>query len=454
MNRISPLLTDEYCFTMAQSFWRHDQDDMVTFEMFVRRLPVDYGFAVFCGLENVITYLEQLRFTDEDLEFMATQLQDDERPEFGRLYDEKFLGHLRNFRFTGELYAMREGDIFFPGEPVLRVTARRIEATIIEPMLLKMINRQSSVATKSARIIDYAGGRPIFDFSLRRDPGDPFETARAAYIGGMVKTAVPAVYKQLGIRSSGTMAHQYIQMFGEDREQQGYEQWLLDYPGRAVLLVDTYNTRRGIDRAIAASLNVDVPIKAVRLDSGDLIADCIWARRRLDDAGMHDTMIMPTGDLDEHKLQEMLAAGAPFDLSAAGTKVANAAHFGGVYKLTEQDVTVELRYVMKKATGKVSDPGSHQVWRGADGDTISLLPELIEGARPLLRRWVAAGGRLAAPEPLDDIRDRVRANIEALPGDVRAISEPAAWPVVRSDKLLALRDQLGDETAYGAPVPA
>jgi nicotinate phosphoribosyltransferase len=250
--------------------------------------------------------------------------------------------------------------------------------------------------------------------------------------------------------STGTMAHAFIQMFGEDHEQDAFAQWLLDYPGRATLLVDTYNTRRGVERAIAASIQTGVSIKALRIDSGDLIADCIWARKRLDDAGMTAVMLMPTGDLDEFRLDELLSADAPFDASAAGTKVANAAHFGGVYKITEQEVELERRFVMKKAVGKVSDPGRHQVWRRAGGDVISLADELISGATAMLHRVMAVGGRLQAPRDLAEIRDHARASVQALPEDVRALADAAVWPVERSQRLMDLRVQLGDATQIDA----
>lgn len=443
----SALRTDEYCFTMAQSFFRHEQNEEVTFEMFVRKLPADYGYAVFAGLENLLDYLDGLHFDENELQFMARQLQDPAHPEHGPLYDKVFLNYLKTFKFTGQVYAMREGSIFFSGEPIIRVVAPRIQATIIEPMLLKLINRQSAVATKAARITDAAQGRPIWDFSLRRDPGDPLETSRAAHIGGFVGAAVPEAGYVLGMPTSGTMAHQYIQMFGENGEQRGFEQWLQDYPGRAVLLVDTYDTRRGIERAIAASEKTGVPIKAVRIDSGDLLADTIWARQTLDDAGMYETMVMPTGDVDEYTLTDLLAQGAAIDLSAAGTRVANAPHFGGVYKITSQKVEDKARhFVMKKAIGKVSDPGSHQVWRSRDRDIIAMEDELIGNATAMLERVYAAGGRLGIQDDLTTLAARVRQNVLALPEGVRAVRNPEAWPVERSQGLLDLRAELGDET--------
>lgn len=444
-DRISPLKTDEYCLTMPQFYWTYARNERVTFELAVRSLPAGYGYGIFAGLESVLSYLEQLRFTDEDIAFMAGQLQDPHRPEFGPLYQPAFLKYLRGVRFTGEVYAMAEGTAFFAGEPVVRVTAHRIEAALIEPMLIKLVNRQTSVATKAARIVDAADGRPVWDFSLRRDPGDPLETARAAYIGGVAGAAIPEAALVHHILSTGTMAHQLIQMYGEEREQQAFIDWLRLYPGRGVLLVDTYNTRRGIRRAIDASQETGIPIKAVRIDSGDLIADCAYARQALDDAGMTGTLIMPTGDLDEHRILEMLAAEAPFEVTAAGTKLANCAHLGGTYKLTAQDVD-DQPLVMKKAAGKTSDPGRHQVFRTAQGDTIAMADELVDGTA-LLRRVMAAGGRTQAPEDLDVIRARARASVTALPAEVRAVDAAAgAWPVRRSQKLIDTRAALGDFT--------
>lgn len=432
---------DEYELTMAQSFLRHGQTGRATFELFVRHLPPRRGYLVAAGLEQALAYLVELRFTDEDLEYLR------ERSTYG----EDFLEYLAGFAFHGDVDALPEGTVVGAGTPLLRVTAPRLEATIVESALLAIVNHQTMIASKVARIVDAAKGRPVWDFSLRRlhGPDAAPAVARAAYIAGAAGTATVVAGRLLGIPTTGTMAHHYVLAFGPDGEQRAFEQFLRDYPGRATLLVDTYDTRRGVERAIAASLAVGVPLAAIRLDSGDLLALSCEARRLLDEAGFGSTRIIASGDLDEDRIAALVAGGAPIDAFGVGTMLgvsADAPYLGGVYKLVAQEVDGRTVPVMKRSAEKETDPGAHQVFRTATGDVLGLVGEEIDG-RPLLQPVMRGGEICGGVEPLDRIRERARAEREALPAEVRRLDQPQPWTVRRSPGLLALRRRLSEEDA-------
>jgi nicotinate phosphoribosyltransferase len=461
--------TDEYCLTMPRTYFRERMNDVTSFNLFVRSLPANYGYLVAAGLDDLLRYLENLRFTDAELDALTRFTVDPFDPSSPRLYEDDFLGFLADLRFTGDVYAMREGTPFYAGEPVARIVAPRIEATIIEPAALSIINRQSAVATKAARMVSVAQGRALWEAGLRRAPGPETgpANARAAYIGGMVGTSNVRAAMVHGIPSTGTSAHAYVMRWNEDDEQIAFETWLRNNPYRASVLVDTYNIARGVQRAIAASHNVGIPLATVRIDSGNLTMETQAARKALneargalDDAGMHDTVvldsikrkrtgIMPTGDMDEYTIGDLLAAGGQMDSSYSGTALVNPGPIGGVYKLGYQEVDdLHDRWVIKKAAGKATDPGRHQVWRHTDGyDVISMSDEIIPGAQPLLSRVMTAGERVGPSPTLAEIRDYAMAQVAALPDAIRAVREPVTADVRRSDKLWKLRAALGDQIA-------
>jgi nicotinate phosphoribosyltransferase len=441
------LHTDEYALTMAQSFHRHRQTGMVAFEMTVRSLPPARGYLVAAGLEQVCAHLRALHFDGRDLEFLSRQ----------GVYASDFLELLGSLRFSGDVDAIPEGTPVGAGVPLLRITAPRIEATLVESSLLALVNHQTMIASKASRIVDAAQGRSVWDFSLRRlhGPDAALGVARAAYIAGCAGTATVAAGARLGVPTTGTMAHHFVLAFGEDGEQAAFEQFLRDYPGRAVLLVDTYDTLRGVERAIAASLATGVPLAGVRLDSGDVAALARATRARLDAAGLARARITASGDLDEYRISELLAGPdpAPVDSFGVGTMLgtsADAPSMGGVYKLVAQSRGDEMVPAMKVTSTKQTDPGVHQVFHTATHDVIALHGEECPG-EPLMTP-VMRGGEMCCDLPaLEEIRVRCRERVGALPAAVRRVESPEKWPVERSPQLLALRDRLlrdgGAETA-------
>jgi nicotinate phosphoribosyltransferase len=430
---------DEYELTMAQAFLHQGLDGEVTFELVVRTLPPGRGYLVAAGLEQALAYLEGLRLEAADLEWLARR----------GIYRDDFLAHLARLRFAGRVDAIPEGTVVGAEVPLLRVTARRIEATLVESALLAIVNHQTMIASKAARIVDAAAGRPVWDFSLRRvhGPDAALPVARAAYIAGAAGTATAVAGRRLGIPTTGTMAHHYVLARGPAGEQAAFEEFLREYPGLAVLLVDTYDVERGLARAIAASQATGVELAGVRLDSGDLPEQAHMARRMLDAAGMRSTRVVASNDLDEHRIAALLEAGAPVDAFGVGTRLgtsADAPSLGGVYKLVAQCEAGVDRPVMKLSAAKHTDPGAHQVFRSAgQGDVLGLADESLPG-RPLLER-VMEGGRICAPlPPLSGIRAHCLAERERLPAAVRRIDDPQPWPVRRSPRLLALRASLED----------
>lgn len=432
------LYCDEYELTMAQSFLHHGQTGRAVFELFVRHLPPHRGYLVAAGLEQALAYLGDLRFQPEDLEYLRRT----------GTYSPDFLDHLSRLRFSGDVDALPEGTVIGAGAPLLRVNAPRIEATIVESALLAIVNHQTMVATKVARIVEAAAGRPVWDFSLRRlhGPDAAVAVARAAYIGGAAGTATVVAGRLLGIPTTGTMAHHYVLAFGPDGEQAAFEQFLRDFPARAALLVDTYDTRRGVERAVAASQATGIPLAAIRLDSGDLASLSRQARRILDDAGMGATRIIASGDLDEYRIAALVAADAPIDAFGVGTMLgvsADAPYLGGVYKLVAQEVGGRMIPVMKRSVDKETDPGVHQLVRTSTGDVLCLEDEEVDGRR--LLQPATRGGRVCdGVEPLDRIRERARAERQALPPEVRRLDAPEPLTVRRSPGLVALRRALAE----------
>ena len=439
---------DEYELTMAQSFLLHGRTERAAFELSVRRLPVNRGYLVAAGLGTALEYLQGLRFEEAELEWLATR----------GIYGSEFVEHLRGLRFTGDVDAIPEGTPVGAGEPLIRIVAPRVEATLVESALLAIVNHQTVVATKTARIVEAAAGRPVLDFSLRRlhGPDAGVGVARAAWIGGVASTATVVAGRLLGIPTSGTMAHHYVLAFGRDGEQAAFEQFLRDYPGRAYLLVDTYDTLHGTERAIAASRATGVELAGVRLDSGDLAALARGVRDLLDRGGFPRARIVASNELDEWSVAELRRRGAPIDVFGVGTALgtsSDAPALSAVYKLVAQEdpATGELRPAMKNSAGKVSDPGVHQVWRSPEGDVVGLASETLPG-EPLLVPVMRAGARVGDPEPLDAARERCRALLPRLPETVRRFTDPEPIAVRLSRRLEELRHELGSPVTQGGLV--
>lgn len=433
------LFTDQYTLTMAQTYFRQGRNDWTAFELFARRLPRDRGYLLAAGLEDVISYLRAWAMTEDDAACLLRMG-----------YDADFVDHLRCVRFTGDVWAVPEGTVVGPGVPLLRIEGGRIENTIIESALLAIVGQQTMLATKAARICMAAQGRAVWDFSLRRDHGvhASLGAARAGYLAGFAGTATVEANRIYGVPTAGTMAHQFIMAYGEDREQEAFEDFLAANPTRAALLIDTYDTVRGARRAVAASIATGVALRSVRIDSGDLGELNAQVRRILDEASMDHTAIFNSNDLDEHKIADLVAT-SPVDAFGVGTMYgtcADAPNLGVVYKIVESRTGDEEAVpTMKLAPGKQTDPGRHQVWLHEGTFTIGLMGEEQPGT-PLLRQ-VVDGGERVWHEALATIRMRAQAETSRLTPGQRALTDPDIVPVTRTEALMRLRYDLGDVEA-------
>jgi nicotinate phosphoribosyltransferase len=427
------LQTDLYELTMAASYLRRGMTAPATFSLFVRRLPQRWGFLVACGLERCLDYLEALRFTDEDLDYL--------RREQG--YPEEVVEHFRRLRFTGDVWAVPEGRVVFPEEPLLEVTAPLPEAQLVESFLLNQVTFQTAIASKAARCRLAAPSKSLVDFSLRRVHGIEAATAvaRATAMVGFSSTSNVEAARLLGLRATGTMAHSYVEAFPS--EAQAFRAFAEDYPDRVVLLVDTYDTLAGVDRAIEVGLDLAARghrLVGIRLDSGDLGALAAEARARLDAAGLTEVQIFASGGLDEDAVAELERAGAPIDAYGIGTRVgvsADAPYLDSVYKI----VAYADRPVAKLSTAKATLPGSKQVWRrpGWAGDVVGIREESgPSGAEPLLAPMMREGQR-ASRGGLAEAAERFAADLDALPEGLRTL-EPGPYGVTASDVLADLAE--------------
>jgi nicotinate phosphoribosyltransferase len=447
-DRSAPLLVDLYELTMAASYLRHGMEEEATFDLSVRTLPEGRSFLLVCGLEQALRYLETLRF-DEDAVAAVAALG---------IFDGAFLDRLRALRFGGEVWAMREGEVAFAGEPLLRVRAPLPEAQLVESFLLNALTFQTMVASKAARVALACRGRPFADFSLRRDHGPTAAllAARAAFVAGAASTSNVLAAARFGIPASGTMAHSYVMAMPGERE--AFRRFARDFPGRATLLIDTYDTLAAARSAaeVARELAADgVGLRAVRIDSGDLGGDARRVRAILDEAGLPDVQIVLSGDLDEHRIEALLRDGVPVDAFGVGTRLgtsADAPSLGGVYKLADYGGTPR----MKLSELKLTLPGRKQVWRELrDGryarDVVALEGEEVAGARPLLAPVLEGGRRTAPAEPLPAARERAARSLAELPEPLRALGPGAAYPVEWSPGLVALVERTRRAAAGRGP---
>ena len=429
----SALVTDLYELTMAAAYQSAGLEHEATFELFVRSLPPQRRFLMAAGLDDALNGLESWRYDDDDLAYLGGL----------GLFPEAFLECLADLRFTGEVWAVPEGEAVFAGEPLVRVTGPVIEAQIVETWLLNRIASQTMLASKAARVALACGDRGFVDFSARRDHGvdAALAAARGSWMCGAGGTSLVAAGRRFGIPVVGTMAHSYVMSYDDERD--AFRDYARCFPHAAVLLIDTYDTVEGAHRAVQVAHELageGIDIAGVRLDSGDLGALAHEVRSVLDDAGLRDVHILASGDLDEHRVAALLADGAPIDSFGIGTQMgtsADAPTLGAVYKLVEDADGPK----MKLASGKVTLPGRKQVWRLDHHDVVSLHDEDVPGGRPLLRR-VMHGGRRTAAESLDDVRARAMSSVAWLPPVLRDLrpAEGPAWPVATSaglDRLAA-----------------
>ena len=437
------LLTDLYQLNMMQAYLDRGMTERATFELFFRKLPASRRFLVAAGLEQVLSYLEQLRFGGEEIEWLRST---------GRFSGE-FLEYLAGFRFSGDVHAMPEGTIFFPDEPVLRVTAPLPEAQLIESRLLNLVHFQTLIASKAARIVVAADGKRLIDFGFRRAHGEEAGVlaARAAYIAGFSATATVEAGRLFGIPLSGTMAHSFIQ--AHDDECAAFENFARSRPAGLVLLIDTYDTETGAAKVagLAPRLGAEgITVTGVRIDSGDLGDHARKVRRILDDAGSSQIGIFASGGIDEHVVERLVSDGAPIDGYGIGTSLttsSDAAALDCAYKLQEFRGLARR----KRSTGKATWPGAKQVWRRYDGDgrmqsdILTTTGNAADGA-PLLEAVMIDGHRTAEAPSLDRIRRRASAELDRLPAALKTLTSGPSYPVIVSEALRRLATEVDRRT--------
>lgn len=473
------MLCDFYQLTMGNGYFRTKHADRIAyFDVFFRRVPDGGGYAICAGLEQVINYIQGLRFTDEDIQYLRGK----------GIFGEDFLEYLRNFKFTGDIWAVPEGTPVFPSEPLLTVRAPAIQAQLIETMLLLLINHQSLIATKASRIVRAAQGRAISEFGSRRAQGASGAVlgARAAYIGGCSGTACVLADELYGVPATGTMAHSWVQMF--DTELEAFESYCRTYPDSTTLLVDTYSVlKSGVPNAIKAFDNVLKPLgkrpKGIRLDSGDIAYLSREARRMLDEAGYPDCKIVASNSLDERIISDLISQGAAIDLFGVGERLITASSepvFGGVYKLAavEEKGVITPKIKISENVTKITNPHYKKLYRlysnktgKAIADQLCVYDEQIDSSQPLtifdpdftwkkktitdftakeLQVPVFQNGELVYNSPkLEDIRSYCAQQLDTLWEEILRFENPHNYYVDLSQKLWNVKHQLLDGEGRG-----
>ncbi len=440
MREHSGLLTDLYELTMAAGYLQTRFEARATFELFVRHLPPRRNYLVAAGLEQALEFLENVHFTADEVAYLRRH------PVFRNIRDE-FFDYLTKFRFTGDVWAMPEGTLLFPGEPMLRVVAPIIEGQIMETYLLATLSYQTMIASKAARVVTAAQGRQIVEFGARRAHGSQASllAARAAAIGGAQGTSNVLAGQQFGMETYGTQAHSWVMAHEDEAEAFGH--FLDAFPEHAVLLVDTYDVRSAVKKIIGMGRKP----AGVRLDSGDLAKDSRWVRRELDRAGWKDVKIFASGDLDETKIASLVSKGAAIDAFGVGTALAtpgDAPHLNLVYKLVEVERAGKIREAAKLSMAKVTYPGRKQVLRSSTpsgeyaGDKIALDGEPPNGSTSLLIEVMRGGRRLTPVESISALRERCISGLEHLPQRYRQINRTAVYPVRYSKRLETMLEKV------------
>ncbi|MDD7015402.1 MAG: nicotinate phosphoribosyltransferase [Firmicutes bacterium] len=467
------MLTDFYEITMANGYFETGMDDTIAyFDVFFRRIPDGGGYAIMAGLEQVIDYLKELSFSEDDIEYLRGK----------NAFSEKFLEYLANFEFKCDVWAVPEGTPIFPGEPILTVRGPVIQAQFIETMILLIINHQSLIATKASRIVREAGGRPVMEFGTRRAHGNSAAIygARAAYIGGCAGTACAIADIDMGIPALGTMAHSWVQMF--DSEYDAFKAYAEIYPDNCTLLVDTYNVlKSGVPAAIKVFDEVKPAKKGIRIDSGDIAYLTKKARAMLDEAGHEDCAIVVSNSLDEYLIRDILHEGACIDSFGVGERLITAKTepvFGGVYKLSaiEKDGNLIPKIKVSENVEKITNPGFKSLFRLFDKDTDEPLADLItldgetipeDGEYEIfdpkatwkkktvsnfyavnLRKPIFIDGKCVYNSPsIDEIRTYCKKEMDAMWAEMKRLENPQTYYVDLSYELWKLKnDMLGNKT--------
>jgi nicotinate phosphoribosyltransferase len=437
------LLTDLYELTMAAGYFEAGKaSQRATFEFSIRRLPANRNFILAAGLPEVVDYLLNLRFTTEAIDYLRGL------PQFANT-SPAFFEYLAQFRFTGDLFSVPEGTPLFAGEPLLVIRAPIIEAQIPETYVLSAITFPTLVATKAVRCVEAAAGREVVEFGTRRahTPEAGVIGARAAYLGGCSGTSNALAGFRYGIPVMGTVAHSWVMSFAGEAKAFRLLQRLMG--AHTIQLIDTYNTLDGA-RLVA---RMGDPIWGVRLDSGDLLSLSREVRGILDEAGLRHAKIVASGDLDEHKISDLVARGAPIDSFGVGTQLAisgDAPALSAIYKLVELDVNGIQRFTSKLSEDKVSVPGAKQIFRDTARDVVARSAECGKGEA--LLKPVILGGRLIEPLPnLEQARRRAAESLEKLSPALRQLEPVEPWPVIYSRELRELIEQTRRNLATCAP---
>lgn len=438
------LLTDLYELTMAAGYFQAGKAaEIATFEFGIRRLPPNRNYVLAAGLPQAVEYLLGLGFAAEEIDYLRGLRQ------FARAPRE-FFDYLRDFRFTGDLFAVPEGTPLFAGEPLLTLRAPIIEAQIPETYLLSALSFQTLVASKAARLVAAADGRPVIEFGTRRahTPHAGVLGARAAYLGGCTATSNTLAGFRFSIPVAGTAGHSWVMSFPS--EGVAFSKLQSALGDNAVQLLDTYDVAHAA-RLVAA---LGQPLWGVRIDSGDFLAAARQVRATLDEAGLKDARIMVSGDLDEYRVRELLAAGAPIDAFGVGTQIAvsaDAPSLSGVYKMVEMEIGGIKRYTAKYSDDKSTIPGAKQIFRDVARDVVARAGECGRGEA--LLRPVILGGRLVEPLPgLEQARARARESVARLAPALRQLETAEPWPVIYSRELRALMERTRSNLVGAAPV--
>jgi nicotinate phosphoribosyltransferase len=433
------LFTDYYELTMCAGYFDNMNFEMATFDLFIRRLPENRSYFLFAGLEEALGYLQTVRFTEKHLSYLKHQ-------GFGK----DFLEYLRGFKFTGEVWAMTEGMLAFPNEPLIRVTAPIIEAQLIETFLLNTINLQTMIATKASRVVHSAEGKSVIEFGLRREPGIDagLKVARSSYIAGCQGTSNVLAGMTYGIPVFGTMAHSFIMSY--PKEIDAFRAFAKTFPDKSTLLIDTYDDLAGAEKAVIVAKELETKgqkLGGVRLDSGDLAETSKKVRRILDSNALGYVKIFASGDLDEFKISQLHRDGARIDSFGVGTKMGTSAdrpYLDVIYKLCEtQTANGSFLPIMKLSKDKITLPGRKQVYRfrEEDGsfrkDVIALSDEKTEG-EPLLVRVMEKGKLVYTLPELSEIRLQAAESLRKLPLCYQLLKDAAVYPVELSQRLLEL----------------
>ncbi len=476
ISRNLTMLCDYYELTMANGYFQTDiKDRTVYFDVFYRNNPDNGGYAIVAGLEQIVEYIQDLKFTDEDIEYLRSK----------NCFCEEFLEYLRTFKFNGDIWAIPEGTVVFPGEPLMTVRASAMEAQFIETYVLMMMNHQSLIATKASRIARAAKGRAISEFGSRRAHGADAAIlgARAAYIGGCGATACTIVDEAYGVPATGTMAHSWVQMF--DSEYEAFKTYCEIYPENATLLVDTYNViESGIPNAIKAFREVLLPkgIKkcGIRIDSGDVTYLTKKVRKMLDEAGFDYCKIIISNSMDEYIIRELIRQGAEIDAFGVGERLITAKSdpvFGGVYKLCaieDKDGNINPKIKISENVGKITTPHFKKIYRlrnrengKAEADLLCVYDEIIDDTKPIeifdpVHTWkrkvmenytatelqvpIFKNGKLVYELPdIKAIRQHCADEIEGMWDEVRRFNNPHNYYVDLSEKLWKIKDEMISE---------